>query len=87
LCGSQALGSERKQLVVLGPAPFFAHHYGHLDMLCGRNVRAEVCPHITTFLLALDDPAFHVPDDIALIQVRGRAGSRPAYPCAREAYL
>jgi hypothetical protein len=70
----QLLGSANKQLVVVGTKPLYKHHYGHLDLLVGKHVDREVFPHITSFLLELDDATFQKPEEVVRLQT-GDVGS------------
>lgn len=54
----QGVGSQQKRFIVIGPKPAHKHHYAHLDILVGKNAYKEVFPHVTDFLLELDDPSF-----------------------------
>jgi hypothetical protein len=46
-----------KQHFTFGPAFGQQAHYGHFDVIVGRNAQQEVWPHLTAFLEAHDAPA------------------------------
>jgi hypothetical protein len=46
-----------KQHFTVGPAFGQQAHYGHFDVIVGRNAQQEVWPHLTAFLEAHDAPA------------------------------
>ncbi|GBF90704.1 alpha beta hydrolase [Raphidocelis subcapitata] len=53
----QQFGGEHRRFVFLGPAYGTAKsHYGHFDVIMGKNAREEVWPHITAFLAEHDAP-------------------------------
>jgi glycerol dehydrogenase-like iron-containing ADH family enzyme len=46
-----------KQHVTFGPAHGHQAHYGHFDVIVGRNAQQEVWPHLKAFLEQHDAPA------------------------------
>lgn len=46
-----------KQHITLGPRHGQKHHYGHFDVIIGKNAQHEVWPHIVAWLEAHDGPA------------------------------
>lgn len=51
-----------KKHLIFGPAHGHQHHYGHFDVIVGKNASLEVWPHIQEWLDEHDQPVMSVDD-------------------------